>query len=120
MVRQRRRRRHGHNGGRPEFQKFRDGGIFPKGVAVWDPHAMMVGNVRPSMAREATAICGFSGLNVLGVAGDASGGATLFVRCWDYPRFFEAPYGFASDRAVRAVGIGDSERRALGGNEDTR
>ncbi|KAF3438747.1 hypothetical protein FNV43_RR21511 [Rhamnella rubrinervis] len=22
------------NGGRPEFQKFRDGGIFPKGVAV--------------------------------------------------------------------------------------
>ncbi|KAF3456970.1 hypothetical protein FNV43_RR01626 [Rhamnella rubrinervis] len=46
--------------GRPEFQKFRDGGIFPKGVAGFGILAMMVGNVRPSMAREATAIwCGF-------------------------------------------------------------
>ncbi|KAF3437849.1 hypothetical protein FNV43_RR20605 [Rhamnella rubrinervis] len=91
-----RRRRNSKNSG--------DGGIFPKGVArFWDPHAMMVGNVRPEhgTGSDRDIGCGFGAgvSNVLGVARDAScgGGATLLVRCWGLSSgaLREAPYGWS-------------------------
>ncbi|KAF3438135.1 hypothetical protein FNV43_RR20891 [Rhamnella rubrinervis] len=73
MVRQRRPPPTAANGGRRRNSKNSATVEFSQGVAVLGSSCAMVGNVRPSMAREATAIYGFwPGLNVLGVAGDAS------------------------------------------------
>ncbi|KAF3438139.1 hypothetical protein FNV43_RR20895 [Rhamnella rubrinervis] len=102
MVRQRRPPPARH-GGPPEFQKFRDGGIFPKGVArFWDPScdgwqcSTEHGTGSPPYR------CGSgSGLNVLGVAGDAS--CAVVLRCLFgvgiILELFEAPYGWSWCRA---------------------
>ncbi|KAF3437853.1 hypothetical protein FNV43_RR20609 [Rhamnella rubrinervis] len=92
-----RRRRNSKNSG--------DGGIFPKGVArFWDPHAMMVGNVRPEHGtgkrpRYRVWVRCWGLECAWGSEGDAScgGGATLLVRCWGLSSgaLREAPYGWS-------------------------
>ncbi|KAF3438210.1 hypothetical protein FNV43_RR20970 [Rhamnella rubrinervis] len=67
------------------IQKFGGGGIFPKGVAVWDPHAMMVGNVRPGIARKRQRYRVWVGLWGLECAWGSEGmlvAAVVLVACW--------------------------------------
>ncbi|KAF3437857.1 hypothetical protein FNV43_RR20613 [Rhamnella rubrinervis] len=120
-----RRRRNSKNSG--------DGGIFPKGVArFWDPHAMMVGNVRPEHGtgkrpRYRVWVRCWGLECAWGSEGDAScgGGATLLVRCWGLSSgaLREAPYGWSlvlglrhallSRRASQSNPRGGSARLAL-------
>ncbi|KAF3437862.1 hypothetical protein FNV43_RR20618 [Rhamnella rubrinervis] len=106
-----------------EFQNSGDGGIFPKGVArFWDPHAMMVGNVRPEHGtgkrpRYRVWVRCWGLECAWGSEGDAScgGGATLLVRCWGLSSgaLREAPYGSvlghrtACARSLSALCYGD-------------